>query len=47
MKLALQSPRFFHADFRLVDEDREIGRIEGYPGEDFFRAWWNGCRRRR
>lgn len=24
--------------FILVDDGREIGRIRGYPGEDFF--WW-------
>jgi thioredoxin-related protein len=36
MKLALQSPVRFTPTFVLVDEDREIGRIEGYPGEDFF-----------
>ena len=36
MKLALQSPVRFAPTFVLVDEDREIGRIEGYPGEDFF-----------
>jgi thioredoxin-related protein len=24
--------------FVLVEQDREIGRIEGYPGEDFFWA---------
>lgn len=26
----------FTPTFVLVDEGREIGRIEGYPGEDFF-----------
>lgn len=36
IKLALQSPVRFTPTFVLVDEDREIGRIEGYPGEDFF-----------
>lgn len=33
---ALRSPVRFTPTFVLVDEDREIGRIEGYPGEDFF-----------
>jgi len=35
-KLALESPVRFTPTFVLVDEDREIARIEGYPGEDFF-----------
>lgn len=26
----------FTPTFVLVDGDRELGRIEGYPGEDFF-----------
>ena len=26
----------FTPTFILVDEGREVGRIEGYPGEDFF-----------
>lgn len=33
---ALASPVRFTPTFVLVDEGREIGRIEGYPGEDFF-----------
>jgi hypothetical protein len=33
---ALRSPVRFTPTFVLVDEGREIGRIEGYPGEDFF-----------
>lgn len=35
-KFALASPVRFTPTFVLVDRDREIGRIEGYPGEDFF-----------
>ena len=34
--LVLRSPVRFTPTFVLVDEDHEIGRIEGYPGEDFF-----------
>jgi thioredoxin-related protein len=36
MKFKLASPVRFTPTFVLLDEDREIGRIEGYPGEDFF-----------
>ena len=36
VKLKLESPVRFTPTFVLVDGDREIGRIEGYPGEDFF-----------
>jgi hypothetical protein len=36
MKLALRRPVRFTPTFVLLDRDREIGRIEGYPGEDFF-----------
>ncbi len=36
MKIVLKSPVRFTPTFVLVDEDREVGRIEGYPGEDFF-----------
>ncbi|MDV4143765.1 MULTISPECIES: thioredoxin family protein [Shimia] len=25
--------------FLLIDEGREVARLEGYPGEDFF--WWH------
>jgi hypothetical protein len=35
-KFRLASPVHFTPTFVLVEEDREIGRIEGYPGEDFF-----------
>jgi hypothetical protein len=35
-QFALASPVRFTPTFVLVDRDREIGRIEGYPGEDFF-----------
>ena len=36
MTLKLTSPVRFTPTFVLIDGDREIGRIEGYPGEDFF-----------
>lgn len=36
VKFKLESPVRFTPTFVLLDEDREIGRIEGYPGEDFF-----------
>jgi hypothetical protein len=32
----LKSPARFSPTFVLLDGGREIGRIEGYPGEDFF-----------
>jgi hypothetical protein len=32
----LRSPPRFSPTFVLVDAGREVGRIEGYPGEDFF-----------
>jgi thioredoxin-related protein len=35
-KLKLEGPVRFTPTFVLLDEDREVGRIEGYPGEDFF-----------
>jgi len=31
-----KAPVIYTPTFVLVDHDREIGRIEGYPGEDFF-----------
>jgi thioredoxin-related protein len=34
--IALKSPVRFTPTFVLVDQGRELGRIEGYPGEDFF-----------
>jgi hypothetical protein len=34
--VALARPVRFTPTFVLVDAGREIGRIEGYPGEDFF-----------
>ena len=34
--MVLVSPIRFTPTFVLVDDGREIGRIEGYPGEDFF-----------
>jgi len=34
--IALKSPVRFTPTFVLVHEGRELGRIEGYPGEDFF-----------
>lgn len=35
-KIALKSRILFTPTFVLVDGGREIGRIEGYAGEDFF-----------
>jgi hypothetical protein len=35
-KVALASPVRYSPTFVLVEAGREIGRIEGYPGEDFF-----------
>ena len=35
-KVVLISPVRFTPTFVLVDSGRELGRIEGYPGEDFF-----------
>jgi hypothetical protein len=35
-KVILSSPVRFTPTFVLVDSGRELGRIEGYPGEDFF-----------
>ncbi len=35
-KVVLVSPIRFTPTFVLVDSGREIGRLEGYPGEDFF-----------
>jgi thioredoxin-related protein len=32
----LDRPVRFTPTFVLVDDGREVGRIEGYPGEDFF-----------
>ena len=37
-KVALVSPVRFTPTFVLVDSGRELGRLEGYPGEDFFWA---------
>ena len=34
--IALARPVHFTPTFVVVDEGREVGRIEGYPGEDFF-----------
>jgi hypothetical protein len=38
LKAVLKSPVRFTPTFVLLDGDREIGRIEGYPGQDFFWA---------
>jgi len=35
-KAALKMPVRFTPTFVLIDQDQEIGRIEGYPGEAFF-----------
>jgi thioredoxin-related protein len=34
--VALSRPVRYSPTFVLVDNGREVGRIEGYPGEDFF-----------
>jgi thioredoxin-related protein len=34
--VALERPVRYTPTFVLVEEGRELGRIEGYPGEDFF-----------
>lgn len=34
--LQLESRPHFTPTFVLIEEGREVGRIEGYPGEDFF-----------
>lgn len=34
--LSLATPAVFTPTFILVEAGHEIGRIEGYPGEDFF-----------
>jgi hypothetical protein len=34
--VTLRMPVRFSPTFVLVDAGREVGRIEGYPGEDFF-----------
>lgn len=34
--LTFKSRPMFTPTFILVDQGRELGRIEGYPGEDFF-----------
>ena len=34
--VGLKSPVRFTPTFVLFDDGREIGRIEGYPGQDFF-----------
>jgi hypothetical protein len=35
-KIVLKSPVRFSPTFVLVEDNRELARIEGYPGEDFF-----------
>lgn len=34
--LSFARPLYFTPTFVLVEAGRELGRIEGYPGEDFF-----------
>ena len=34
--VTLDRPALFTPTFVLLDDGREVGRIEGYPGEDFF-----------
>lgn len=35
-KVTLVSPVRFTPTFVLIESGRELGRLEGYPGEDFF-----------
>lgn len=35
-RISLTSPIIYSPTFVMVDQDREVGRIEGYPGPDFF-----------
>jgi thioredoxin-related protein len=35
-RLSLQAPVRYTPTFVLVEDDRELGRITGYPGEDHF-----------
>ncbi len=35
-RIELQRSVHFTPTFVLVDDGKEVGRIEGYPGEDFF-----------
>lgn len=34
--IELKSPAVYTPTFVLLDDGQEVGRIEGYPGEDFF-----------
>ncbi len=34
--IALEKPLYYTPTFILLDNGQEVGRIEGYPGEDFF-----------
>ncbi|WP_271948177.1 hypothetical protein [Ruegeria faecimaris] len=34
--ITLERPLYYTPTFVLLDNGREVGRIEGYPGEDFF-----------
>ena len=34
--VVLEKPLFYTPTFVLLENGQEIGRIEGYPGEDFF-----------
>lgn len=36
--LAFLKPVYFTPTFVLISDGREVGRIQGYPGEDFFWA---------
>ena len=36
--LTFNRPVTFTPTFILIENNEEVGRIEGYPGEDFF--WW-------
>ncbi|CUH45112.1 hypothetical protein RUM4293_04022 [Ruegeria atlantica] len=34
--MTLERPLYYTPTFVLLDDGQEVGRIEGYPGEDFF-----------
>ncbi|WP_254436345.1 hypothetical protein [Ruegeria arenilitoris] len=34
--VTLKRPLYYTPTFVLLDDGQEVGRIEGYPGEDFF-----------
>ena len=44
--LQFASPPVYTPTFILVDQGQEVGRIEGYPGEDFFWGLLQGLLKR-